>query len=41
MILCALAGFAVTKFADVQAGTLVGLLAGMLIAPFIPIPKAG
>ena len=38
MILCTLAGYAAARFADVESGALIGLLAGVVLAPLVPLP---
>lgn len=40
MILCAGAGYAVQHFEVLAEGLLVGLLAGVLLAPVIPGPRS-
>ena len=38
MILCALIGYGVARFAGVSSGVVIGLFAGLLIAPLVPKP---
>ena len=40
MILCTAAGFAAARLGGVESGTMFGLLAGFLVAPFVPLPAA-
>ena len=41
VILCALIGYGAATFAGVASGLLYGVLAGFVVAPFVPLPAAG
>ena len=41
MVLCTLAGYGAATFAAVESGVLIGLLAGFVVAPFVPLPDPG
>lgn len=38
MVLCTLAGLAAQQLGGLESGTLLGLLVGFVVAPFVPIP---
>jgi hypothetical protein len=40
VILCALAGYGATFF-GVTSGLLIGVVVGLVVAPFVPLPEPG
>ncbi len=41
MVLLVLVGLAAARWLDVRSGALLGLLAGLVLAPFVPLPEPG
>ena len=39
MILCTAAGYAASRWGGFESGTALGLLAGLVAAPLMPLPK--